>query len=219
VFSIVDRLTPTTIGANVREAPAWAAPLHSVTLRRMRPIEDGALSGSFVLRHREILREKLGANVFAAGLATMAPDLRAAIDSVPRAAWVPVDAVEALFAAAAKGADRDVRELHGEVVAIATDITIRSIWRVLLRLTSDAQLIAQTPVVYRKAWNRGTLIVQSASKGGAELALTSWPDMPEFAAHGVQVAVERALTLAGRKSVSITAAPTADGFRYSARWG
>lgn len=184
----------------------------------MRPIEQGALSGSFVLRHRESLREKFGADALRTALAALSAEASTAIANAGKVGWVPVEAVDELFNVVARQRRLEPAVLHKELSELATEHTVRSVWRVLLRFTSDAQLVAQTPVFYRKAWNRGALTAALERPGFATLTLSSWPDAPEFTVRGLQLSVARVLELAGRDSVRIIHERTEDGAKYQATW-
>lgn len=184
----------------------------------MRPIEQGALSASFVVRHRELLREKFGQNAVQAAFAALSPEASKAIGEATKAGWVPVDAVAELFDVVASQQGQDPAELHRELSRRATEHTVRSLWRMLLQFTTDAQLVSQTPVFFRKAWNRGALTTELSKPGVAVMTLSSWPQVPEFTVRGLETAVGTVLTLAGRENVHITHQRTDDGVRYQASW-
>lgn len=184
----------------------------------MRPLEDGALSGSFVVRHREILREMFGADALRAALDALSPEASAAIASASKVGWVPVEAVEELFEVVAKQHGRDPKELHVELSRRSTEHTVRSVWRLLLQVTTDAQLVSQTPVFYRRAWNRGALTARLIKPGFAIMTLSSWPGVPDFTVRGLLTSVGRVLELAGRNDVRIVHERTDDGASYEATW-
>lgn len=184
----------------------------------MRSIEEGALSGAFVVQHRETLRTFLGPEVARQLVSSLSAEASRAITEATATGWVPVEAVEELLAAVARHLGRDVESVHAELSAIASERTIRTVWRVLVRLTTDAQLISQTPVMYRKSWNRGMLTGLLHEPGRATLTLGSWPGLPDFTARGVKFTVESALRLANRKNVHVTCNKTVGGARFSVTW-
>src|SRR6185295_121368 len=108
----------------------------------MPSIEDGALSGAFVIRHREIFRELFGADGVRRIISELSPETARAVTEATSTGWVLVAAVDELFAVAARCTNREASALHREVGALATERTIRTVWRVLMRLTTDAQLIS-----------------------------------------------------------------------------
>lgn len=185
----------------------------------MRPIEEGALNGSFVVRHRELLREKFGADALRAALGALSPEASKAIADASKVGWVPVEAVEEMFAEVARRQGLDPVLLHKELSQRATEHTVRTVWRLLLQFTTDAQLVSQTPVFFRRAWNRGSLTTELVKPGFAVMTLSSWPGVPEFTVRGLQISVARVLELSGRQDVRITYARTDDGARYEATWG
>ena len=184
----------------------------------MNSIDDGALNGTFALRHREIFKELFGEEVLRAAIADLDADARKAVEQLTPSSWIPVSAMEDLFAAVAKRVGRDPGDLHGEMAHIASERTIRTLWRILLRLASDEALVARAPVFYSKTWNRGTLLVRVVKPGLALGELKGWPDTPAMAVRGVRIAMSQALTLTGRRGVHVEATRTADGARYEIRW-
>lgn len=184
----------------------------------MRSIEEGALAASFVLRHRETLREKFGADALRAALGALSAEASRAIADAGKVGWVPVEAVDELFSEVARQRGLDPAALHKELSELATEHTVRSVWRILLRFTTDAQLVSQTPVFYRKAWNRGALTAELPKSRFAIITLSSWPGVPEFTVRGLTFSVGRVLELAGREDVHITYDRTDDGVRYQATW-
>jgi hypothetical protein len=184
----------------------------------VKSIEEGALYGAFVIRHREILRGRVGRDVVCAAIDDLGSDAAAALHSVTADGWVPVDAVEGFFDAVATRVGRDAGSLHEEVGAITAQQTILTFWRILMRLTTDAQLVSQVPILYRRTWNRGSLAAHIAKPGHATLTLTGWPGVPEFPVRGVRIAVTQALTMAGRKAVTVRSEREPAGARYSATW-
>lgn len=176
------------------------------------------MSGSFVLRHRESLREKFGVDALRAALGALSAEASTAIANAGKVGWVPVEAVDELFNEVARQRKLNPTVLHKELSELATEHTVRSVWRVLMRFTTDAQLVAQTPVFYRKAWNRGALTAELVKPGFAIMTLSSWPEVPEFTVRGLQLSVGRVLELAGRDAVRIIHERTEDGARYQATW-
>ena len=88
---------------------------------------------------------------------------------------------------------------------------MRSVWRILLRLTSDESLVARVPVFYPKSWNRGRLVARLVGPGKAESRLDGWPNVPEYTVRGVRIAFETTLRLAGRKDIESSVERHADG--------
>ncbi len=185
----------------------------------MPAIEEGALSGAFVVAHRAMLRERYGELPLREALQSLPREWRLSISEAKGTSWVPVAVVDAFYRAMAARLSRDVESLHVEIAEIVSERMIRTVWRILLQLTTDAQLVAQVPVFYARTWNRGLLTAKSTGRGRATATLTGWPGVPEFTLRGVRIAIVRALQLAGRRSPSVESRPTADGAQFDAAWG
>lgn len=186
--------------------------------RALPPIEEGALSGAFVVAHRSILRERCGELQVREALATLPPEWRAAFTEATPTTWVPAAVVDAFYRAMAARLSRDVADLHVEIAQLVSERMIRTVWRILLQLTTDTQLVAQVPVFYAKTWNRGTLTARSTGRGRAQATLIGWPGAPEFVLRGVRIAIVRALQLAGRRAPRVESEATEDGARFDAEW-
>jgi hypothetical protein len=88
----------------------------------------------------------------------------------------------------------------------------------LLRLTTDSALIARTPVLFGKSYNRGRLIAAIPKPGLGEIRLVDWPDPPEWPVRGTRIGIETVLRVAGRVDVRVEGQRTATGAHYQARW-
>jgi hypothetical protein len=182
-------------------------------------IADGALSGTFVVRHRELFKQRFGEQTLRRALELLPAEVRDAFSTATAQSWVPVVHVQAVYDAMARVLGRDPVDLHFEIGRAASEQTVRALWRALLRISSDSVLVSQAPVFYPKAWNRGTLHVKLLEPGHAEARLDGWPDAPAFTIRGVRIALEVVLNLAGRKNIEVQMERTPVGAVFRARWG
>jgi hypothetical protein len=58
---------------------------------------------------------------------------------------VPIPILEAMLLAVAEQTGRDAERLQSESVRVSADKTLRTVWRVLLRFTSDDAIVSRTP--------------------------------------------------------------------------
>lgn len=187
-------------------------------LAKTLSIDDGALSGSFVMRHREILRQRLGPEAFARILEALEPAAREAILTARAESWVAVADVDALYVQIGRALDRDPVGLHVEVATEVAEQMVRTVWRILLGLSSDTSLISRATVFYARAYNRGTLTAKLLGRGRAEALLVGWPNAPEITVRGVRISLDSVLRLAGRKAIEVVAERHADGARWDMSW-
>ena len=164
-----------------------------------------------MLRHRELVRQRFGEAVLTQALADMTPAQQSAVRGATPFAWVPVSTVEAFYEQVARVVGRTPAELHFEIGPLVIEHTVRSVWRILIRMTSDESLVARVPVFYPKTWNRGRLMARLVGRGHAEARLDGWPNVPEYTVRGLLIAFETTLRLAGRNDIEswFNATPTA----------
>ena len=179
---------------------------------------EPTISGALITQHRTILVELVGEAVLASALARLSSADRDAIESATSLSFIPIRTADAMYRAIGKESGRDYVQLHEQVSRTAVDRALKTIWRLLLRFTSDEALVARTPVIFTKAFPQGVLVSRITGPGRAEIRVDSWPNMPEYAIRGTRVAVESVLRLAGRSNVKITSEATPTGCLYHASW-
>ena len=179
---------------------------------------EPTISGALFTQHRAILTELVGEDVLARAAATLSAEHRDALENLTSLSFLPINAADALYRAIGRETGRDHAALHEQVSRTAVDRALKTIWRLLLRFTSDEALVARTPVIFAKAFPQGVLTPRVVGPGRAEIRVESWPHMPEYAIRGTRVAVESVLRLAGRMNVKITVEPTHDGVLYHTSW-
>ena len=176
------------------------------------------MSGTLLIQHRQTLAEMLGESRLARVLARVPSDARTEYVELTPLGWARVSTAEAVFQAAADELGRDMAELHEEVARVTVERTLRTLWRLLLRFTSDDALIARTPRFYARTFERGTLVVRLVTPGRAEIHVDGWPDIPEFSLRGLRIGIETVLKLAGRRGVLVQSEHRHDGAWFVASW-
>jgi hypothetical protein len=179
---------------------------------------EPTISGALITQHRAILIELVGAETLDRALAQLAAADREAIQGATSLSFIPIRAADAMYRAIGRESGRDYVHLHEQVSRTAVERALKTIWRLLLRFTSDEALVARTPVIFTKAFPQGVLNPRVVGPGQAEIRVESWPQMPEYAIRGTRVAVESVLRLAGRSNVKINAEATHDGCLYRVTW-
>jgi hypothetical protein len=179
---------------------------------------EPTISGALITQHRAILIEVVGEPVLTQALAALSPADREVLTSATSLSFIPIRTADALYRAIGRASGRDHVLIHEQVSRMAVERALKTIWRLLLRFTSDEALVARTPVIFTKAFPQGALVSRITGRGRAEIRVTAWVDMPEYAIRGTRVAIESVLRLAGRTNVKLTVEPASDGCVYQASW-
>jgi hypothetical protein len=175
-------------------------------------------SGISVLDLRAALEELVGKDVVAQALAGLPAETRSEFTEITALSWVPLATITRAVDAIAAAARKNPEQLIDEAVRRAVERTFKTVWRVMLRFTTDAALIARTPVVYSLSRNIGRLSARVVSTGKAEVTLAEWPGVSARHVRTLGISIATVVTLAGRKEVGVTSKPTADGAVYELTW-
>jgi hypothetical protein len=175
-------------------------------------------SGALFLDQLEVMREVVGKDVVEEALRTLPPKTREEFAQVMPMSWMRVALAEEVVHSIAKAAGRDPLQLHSQVVRIGVEKTFRTLWRLILRFTTDAALVQRTPLIYSKTFDRGELISKMAAPGRSELHLRGWPDISEMQIRGLAMGIESVLRVAGRQDVKVSWDRTSEGAFMVARW-
>jgi hypothetical protein len=206
----VSRIEPTADTASPSTAP-----------RSRRSLAAGVIpsaGGTTVRALKDALQELVGIEVLNAALASLPADVREAFEPVTPMTWVPLDVIHTVLARVAEVAGRGMDELMDEAVQRAGERTLRTAWRMLLRVTADRALIKRAPILYSKWRNVGRLETKGVEPGKAELVLSEWPGMNERTIRSLAVTIETVLRLAGRKQIRVQSQATSDGAKYTVVW-
>jgi hypothetical protein len=177
-----------------------------------------SVSGALATNLRAVVTELLGEPAVRAALARVPPDARRDFEGVTSIGWIPIASLEAVFGELARGQGQTIAELHENVARISVERTLRTVWRVLLRLTTDAALISRTPVLFARAYNRGKLEARIPTPGRAEVTLSEWPNTPEWTLRATRIGIETVLRVAGRKNVRTVSERRPQGAAFAVTW-
>jgi hypothetical protein len=167
---------------------------------------------------RWALEQTLGFEVVTRALASVPESVRLAYAEPSPMSWVPYDAVVTCHSAIAREAGTTMEEMLERAVPLAVERAFRTVWRVLLRFTTDAALIARTPLLYTRTRSKGTMSARVIEPGRAVAELVGWPAMPPRDVRAIALSIETLLRLAHRRDVRVDGAVTADGARYVIHW-
>ena len=175
-------------------------------------------AGTTVVALKHAMQEIVGVDALTAALTSLPPSLREEFEPVTPMTWIPVEVVHAVVARVAAHTGRDFDQFMDEAVQRAAERTLRTAWRMLLRVTADRALMSRAPILYSKWRNVGRLQTKVLGPGRFEILLTDWPGMSERSIRSLGVTIETVLRLAGRKATKIQSQSTPDGAKYTVAW-
>lgn len=184
----------------------------------MPPDQEPRQSGAIVLDTLRSMREVVGEPEVRSSMERLDAEARLFFAGLTTLTWVPASMVEHLFDVVASSTGRARDALQDEVGRRGVERTLNTLWRVILRVTTDNALVSRTPLLFSKTYDRGALTSRLVRAGSAEIVLAGWPDVPDFHARGVAIGIETVLKCAGRKGARVTWARRVSGVTYQASW-
>jgi hypothetical protein len=176
------------------------------------------LSGAVLLDQVRVIESVVSRETLQRAIATMDPSEQAELAALIPLSWCRIETSERLIHAVANEVNRAPLEFHAEVARIGVERTMRGMWRVLLRLTTDDALVRRTPLLFSKTFDRGEMTTRVIEKGHAECRVTGWPEITPMQVQGIGIGVQTVLTVAGRKDVRVARERTPTGALYQATW-
>jgi len=165
------------------------------------------------------LRQTLGDAIVDEGLAAAPPEARERYVNAHPVSWVSYEDVRAVHQAIADAGQTTMELMLERAVPVSVERSFKTVWRVFLRLTSDAQLLKRTPLLYSKTRSKGRMEADVIGRGKAVAEVTGWgAAMPSRDVRSLALSIETFLTLCGREQVVVRGAPTRDGARFDVRW-
>lgn len=177
-----------------------------------------SLSGPLACGLRDVAAELVGPEVVERALLRVPSEMRERYQTVTAIEWMPIDVMEQSFTAIAADLGTDVASFHERVATISIERTFRTVWRLLLRMTTDKALVSRTPSVFARSYNRGRLVVEIPRSGVGEITLQDWPGVPDWPVRATRIGIMTVLRLAGRNDVRVESGRTPTGARYRASW-
>lgn len=177
------------------------------------------MSGALVMEQRRIMRELCGAERFDTAVAQQfSRALQREYAEITPVSWPRIELAERAMQLGGALLGRDPIELQEQVGRIAHERTLTTLWRLLLRFTTDDALISRTPRIYKRALNRGEFVPRVVAPGRAEVKVIGFPDIPRFSVRGIRIGMESVLRLSGREDVKVAITSGSEGPVFIATW-
>lgn len=174
------------------------------------------MSGAVMTTGRDVTRQIIGTLAYERALGSVPGPISAEYRRVTPLTWVPLSIVEPVILAMGEASGRDAMDLQDEVARVTVERSLRSIWRVFLRLTSNEALLSRVPVIYGKSYSRGRLTTSFPKPDRAIVELTGWPNAPQHILRTTRVGLEATFQAAGRQAARVSLERTSTGALYIA---
>ncbi len=176
------------------------------------------IAGTIVQNHLKILSERFGESRIQAALDTLPEGAREALRMARPMSWLPVADFDAFYSAISSELGTMPSKLQQETASAALEQNLRTVWRMMLKLTSDSALIKRTPMLFSKVYNTGQLESTILEKGKARVTLSKWPHITAFPIRSLATGIETVLRVAGRNDVRVEPKETQDGASFTVYW-
>ena len=174
------------------------------------------MSGTVMTTGREITREIIGPAAYARAMASVPPHVALEYGRVSPLTWVPLTIIEPVIQAVGVAAGRDPLELQDDVARATVERSLRSIWRVFLRFTSNEAILSRIPLIYGRSYNKGRIVATFPRPDRAVIELLEWPNAPTHILRTTRVGLEVTLRALGRASAYVSMERTPGGALYVA---
>jgi hypothetical protein len=217
------RRTACVMRAKPLEAP-FAEPgrtsgVHERGFVPAREVSDAPkLAGQAVLDSRWAFDQVIGHDALMRALTTLPREVRDEYEQATPLSWVSYATMRAVHDAYGREAKQPVERLLDRVLPLALERSFKTVWKLLLRVTSDEALIARAPLLYSRTRSRGTLTARIEMPGVGICELTGWASVPARDIHALTVSIRAFLELAGRRNVTVVGERTAAGARFRSTW-
>ena len=175
-------------------------------------------SGFAVRDLRWALEALCGAERVREALDALPSEVREPFLAAPAEPWVPLRVTTAVVDEVAARVGENPEALVDRAIARATERSLGTVLRVLLRFTSNRALLERIPSIYRRTRNVGEVRILRIEEGSGEIEIVGWPDMPARHARLVAVNTETLLRCIGREDPRVHYKRTPDGARYQILW-
>lgn len=174
------------------------------------------MSGALMTTGREVTKELIGEAAYERALASVPKYISTEYRRVTPMTWVPLSIVEPVIFAMGDASGRDAHDLQDEVARVTVERSLRTIWRLFLRFTSNEALISRMPIIFSKSYNKGRILTSFPRPDRAMIELLDWPNAPLHIVRTTRVGLEVTLRAAGRPGARVSFEKTPRGYLYTA---
>jgi hypothetical protein len=180
--------------------------------------EEVRSAASVIQNQLHLLEEIAGSERFEQALSHLPDDYREELAALTSVGWCRLAAANTLIRSVAFELGRDPVELADTITQRSLIRNFRTVWRVMLRFTTDEALMQRTSLIYEKTSDQGKLRATLPRPGRADLEFECWPNVDPIDLSGLAVGIRTVLEIAGRKHVKVSYSGYAPRLYYRAAW-
>lgn len=186
----------------------------------MQSGREPRVSGAVMLDQLRVMEDLLGREPIDAALADLPSEGRSQLEEARPLTWLDSKLCNQFIAEVGRRAGREPEELYVEVVRTGVERTLSTLWRIILRFTSDSALVKRTPLLYSKTYDVGEMVSRIDTPGRADVELRGWPTprVPRLDVIGLACGIETVLRCAGRHDATVTWDTRPHGAIFVATW-
>jgi hypothetical protein len=184
----------------------------------MTAAREPLFSSSLLRDQLEVMRELYGDAQVDAAIEALPAEIQTELAELTPGGWCKVATSAAVKKELARRLGTGPLTLQRHVVERGTEKTLHGVWRFFLSRLSDPWLMKFSPLVYSKAFDYGSLVVERIAPGRADVVVRGWPEMPDFDCVGIAAAIESILTLARRDRPKLTWTRRGGEIHFAAVW-
>lgn len=167
---------------------------------------------------RLLVEERHGRALLDRALAPLPQDVRDEYLNATPVSWVRASTDYTVHDAVAALVGQPAEPFHLELLREAMHRSFKTLWKVLLRMTTDNALIARTPSIYRRTRNTGEMVSRLVAPGQARLELRQYPGLTARDTAALGAGLEVVFHLTGRNNPHATSQLVVDGADFELRW-
>ena len=181
-------------------------------------IREPCIAGTTVLETRKVFDEMVGAPMVDTAIARLPEaDRRLYLEALP-VSWIPTRIVDQVTVEISRLDGRSPENLQIASARLSVERSLRGVWRMLLRVTTDDMLVTRTPTIFGRSYNCGLLVSRISRPGVADVALKQWPDVSDLQIVAIGAGIEAALRVAGRQNLRMTWKRSLEGAQWAITW-
>ncbi len=179
---------------------------------------NACVAGARIVAMRELVEQRHGRAVLDRALRTLPAEVRDEYLNATAVSWVRATTDYSVHDAVAAALGQPAQAFHLALLREGLARSFKTLWKVLLRLTTDNALIARTPTIYKRTRNTGEMQSRLLAPGHAVLELRQYPGITARDGAALAAGLEVVFSLTGRNNARSNVVMVEDGANFEMLW-